>query len=236
MHESWTEVVGVIAHDLKTPITSVKGYLELIERVGTLNDRQQQFCERAQNSLKQMESLVTLLLELSWIDADRPLECDSCDLAALLLSSAALLEQMAARQAVLVHVEMAESVGMIQAESRRLEQAFINLINNAIKYNHQGGEVWMTASGTVDGVEVTIRDTGRGIAPEDQAHIFERFYRVRPHGETVEGTGLGLSIVKAVIEKHSGTITLDSCVGEGSTFKVWLPRQSPGCVVPGAPA
>ena len=222
----WTEVVGVIAHDLKTPITSVKGYLELIEQVGTLNERQQQFSERALNSLKHMEQLIALLLELSWIDADRPLQCDDCDLAALLNRVTAVLEDMAARREVTVHLELEPELGAIPAESRRLEQAILNLVNNAIKYNRQGGEVWVTASKRDAQVDLTIRDTGVGIAPEDLPFIFDRFYRARSHsGAHIEGTGLGLSIVKAVIEKHGGTITLESVLGEGTTFFVALPRE-----------
>ncbi|MBK8028612.1 MAG: HAMP domain-containing histidine kinase [Anaerolineae bacterium] len=222
---SWTEVVGVIAHDLKTPITSVKGYLELIEQVGELNERQQQFSERALNSLKHMEQLVGLLLELSWIDADRPLQCDDCDVAALLTRVVSVLEDMAARREVTCHLEIEPHLGVIPAEGRRLEQAILNLVNNAIKYNRQGGNVWVTAKKSESHVHLTIRDTGVGIAPEDQPYIFDRFYRVRSHShEHIEGTGLGLSIVKAVIEKHGGTITLESALGEGTTFFVTLPR------------
>ncbi len=221
---SWTEVVGVIAHDLKTPITSVKGYLELIEQAGTLNERQQQFSERALNSLKHMEQLIALLLELSWIDADRPLQCDDCDLTALLNRVVVVLEDMAARREVTFHLDIEPELGVIPAESRRLEQAILNLLNNAIKYNRQGGEVWVTATKRDTQVDLTIRDNGVGIAPEDLPFIFDRFYRSQS-GAHIEGTGLGLSIVKAVIEKHGGTITLESVLGEGTTFFVILPKE-----------
>ncbi len=225
MQETWTEVVSVIAHDLKTPITSVKGYLELIQRVGPLNERQEQFSQRALNSLKQMEHLVTLLLELSWIDADRPLQCDDCDLAVLLQECAVTLEDMAVRREVIIHLEVDPAMGIIHAESRRLEQAILNLMSNAIKYNRQGGAVWVSAINTPGGVYVSVRDTGLGIRLEDQPYIFDRFFRSSVHeGQRIEGTGLGLSIVKAVIEKHGGSITMESFVGEGSTFRFLLPQ------------
>lgn len=221
------DVVSIIAHDLKTPITSVKGYLELIERVGTLNERQQQFSQRALNSLKQMEQLITLLLEMSWIDADQPLKRDPCDLATLLREAANLLEDMAARHEVAIHVDIAPELGIILAESRRVEQVILNLLSNAIKYNRPGGDVWLTATGTATEVEFSIRDTGIGIPPEDLPFIFDRFFRARrPGGELIEGTGLGLSIARAIVEKHGGTIRLESSLGSGTTFFVTLPRQA----------
>lgn len=225
MHSTWTEVVSIIAHDLKTPISSVKGYIELMQVAGELNERQQQFSERALHSLQQMEQLVARLLELSWIDADRPLQRDDCHLAELVARSAELVAELARRRDVTIHLEIEPEVSVVPAESRRIEQVILNLMSNAIKYNRQGGDVWVSVKNKPDGIEVSVRDTGIGIAPEDQPHIFERFYRASVHsGEEIEGTGLGLSIVKAVVEKHHGEVNVESVVGEGTTFRFWLPR------------
>jgi len=222
---NWVEIVSIIAHDLKTPITSAKGFVDLVKHSGTLNERQEHFTERALSALRQMESLVARLLEIAWIDGDRPLEPLDCDLGAVIEGAVTLLGDFADRHFVVLHVEIAPDLGTIQADERRLDQVVVNLLSNAIKYNRKGGEVWVEAHGAEESVQITIRDTGLGIAPEDLARIFERFFRSQTnHEEKIEGSGLGLSIVKAVIEKHGGHIWVESTLGAGSTFTFALPR------------
>jgi signal transduction histidine kinase len=223
--DTWTELVGIIAHDLKTPITAAKGFIELIKHSGSFNERQDYFSERALSSLRQMEGLVTRLLEIAWIDADRPLEAQDCDLGARIEAAVAMLRDYADKRQVVLHIEIDPDLGSLQADEQRLDNVLTNLISNAIKYNRSGGEVWVRAAGTADNVEVIVRDTGMGIAAEDQPYVFERFFRSSTsRHEKIEGTGLGLSIVKAVIERHGGHIWMESAVDEGSTFAFTLPR------------
>ncbi|HJW83527.1 MAG TPA: ATP-binding protein [Anaerolineae bacterium] len=115
----------------------------------------------------------------------------------------------------------------IRANARRLEQVFINLIGNAIKYTPEGGQIDVSLSEDHDFVVLQVRDTGIGIPPKDQPHIFDKFYRVESD-ETVSiaGTGLGLSIVKTIIEKHKGRVWVESEVGQGSAFTVLLPKYA----------
>ena len=103
----------------------------------------------------------------------------------------------------------------------------LNLVSNAIKYNRPEGNVWVTAKGSADAVEVSVRDSGMGISPEDQRHIFDRFFRANKGSgkEKIEGTGLGLSIVKSLVDKHGGQVWVESEVGVGSTFTFVLPRS-----------
>ena len=104
----------------------------------------------------------------------------------------------------------------------------MNLLSNAIKYNQRGGDVWITAQGRADEIEVTLRDTGCGIAPEDLPNVFDRFFRSQMTGdEAVEGTGLGLSIVKSIVEQHGGRVWVESVIDEGTTFSFVLPRLAP---------
>ncbi len=224
---NWVDVVSIIAHDLKTPITSARGYIELIKYSGELNERQVYFNERALVALQQMEQLVARLLELAWIDADRPLQTGVCDLVVVIHNAVSLLQEFAERRHVTVHIEIDPDLGMIQAEENRLSQVMLNLLSNAIKYNREDGEMWVTAKGTPDAVEVKVRDSGLGISPVDQRHIFERFYRARAESENdkIEGTGLGLSIVKSLVEKHGGQVWVESELGVGSTFAFVLPRE-----------
>ena len=226
--QDWNDLLGVVAHDLKTPISAVKGFIELMQHVGPLNERQMHFSERALAGLQLMEQLVARLLELAWIDADRPLEPHETDLADLIAMVVELIEDQASRRKITIEVEIDPKLGTIQAEARRLEQVFLNLLSNAVKYNREGGKVWVTVANVnrKKEVQVTVRDTGQGIALEEQESVFERFVRTQASKENkVEGTGLGLSIVKAVVEKHGGRLWLESVVGEGSTFIFVLPRR-----------
>jgi signal transduction histidine kinase len=222
--------VSEVAHDLKTPITSARGFVELIVDSGDpVSERQQRYANIALEALDHMEHLVQRLLEIAWIEEDRPLNSKPCDLCVVIERSVDSLSEYAARQHVAVSVEINAEVGMIEADERRLEQVLLNLVGNAIKYNQPDGQVWVEAAGTEHGVEVTVRDSGRGIDPEDLPYIFERFYRGNIEqdardGVKIEGTGLGLAIVKELIEKHGGHIGVESTIGEGSTFVFTLPR------------
>jgi signal transduction histidine kinase len=224
--QDWNELLGVVAHDLKTPISAVKGFIELMQHVGPLNERQMHFSERALAGLQLMEQLVARLLELAWIDADRPLEPHETDLADLIAMVVELMEDQASRRNITIDVQIDPKLGMIQAEARRLEQVFLNLLSNAVKYNREGGKVWVTVVSKKKEVQITVKDTGLGIPPEEQDSVFERFVRAQASKDSkVEGTGLGLSIVKAVVEKHGGRLWLESVVGEGSSFIFILPRR-----------
>ena len=223
---AWIEIVSEVAHDLKTPITSARGFVELIAHCGDpLTARQQRYATVALEALEQMEHLVARLLEAAWIEEGRPLKPRDCDLEGLILGAVVATAAFAERSRVVLHVEIDTRLGRIQADERRLEQVILNLLSNAVKYNHPGGSVWLTASGAREDVEITVRDDGRGIPADDLPHIFERFYRANvPGSEKVEGTGLGLAIVKALVERHGGQVSVESAVGLGSSFTIVLPR------------
>ncbi|HVU11392.1 MAG TPA: HAMP domain-containing sensor histidine kinase [Phototrophicaceae bacterium] len=223
-NRSWVKMFGEVAHELKTPLTSAKGFLDLLQNSGEpLTAKQARWTNRAAEALDRMEQLVTDLLELAWIEAERPLELEPVDLADLIERCIEVMADTAERRPVTVHSEIEPDLGTIQADERRLEQVLLNLISNAIKYNKAEGKIWVTAQGTLGEVEVRVRDTGKGIAQEDQARVFEQFFRSPT--EKIEGTGLGLSIVKGLVEKHGGRVWVESILGNGSTFGFTLPRQ-----------
>ena len=123
-----------------------------------------------------------------------------------------------------INNNLADSLPQVVGDRMRLRQVLINLIGNAVKYTPDEGQVNIWAELRSGSVRVAVQDNGLGISPEDQIHIFERFYRVRrPETDAIEGTGLGLAIVKSLVEAHSGQITVESKLGEGSTFFVSLP-------------
>lgn len=220
--------LAAIAHDLNGPITAAKGNIELFQLAGPMNDKQQRFSERALGSLVEMEKLVRLLLDLAWLESGHRLVTTDVDVEEVLDVSVTIAETNATRKKVSLVVEVDPSTGSMEADADRLPQIPNNLLTNAIKFNREGGTVWVKARGTDDEVIIVVQDDGRGIPPEDLPHLFERFYRGKPNSAgKIDGTGLGLAIVKGVVDKHHGTITVESVHGEGTTFTVTLPRKQP---------
>jgi signal transduction histidine kinase len=224
----WIEHIAVIAHDLNGPITAVKGNIELIQLTGPLNEKQQRFAERALVSLTQMEQLVRMLLDVAWLDANKPLDPHDVEVGKLVSTAVSLLDATATRRKITLETDVDAETGTVKGDPQRLPQVINNLVNNAIKYNHEGGTVWVSTRGNADSVEIIVRDNGRGIPEEDLPNLFEQFFRVKPNAAgSIDGTGLGLAIVKAVVDKHNGTVGVTSAFNEGTTFTVMLPRVQP---------
>jgi two-component system phosphate regulon sensor histidine kinase PhoR len=214
-----SEFVSTVSHDLRTPLTTIQGYVELLERVGPINKSQQDFIDKALQSLSHITALIGDLLDIGRIEAGYDLEMQPFCINDVLhesLDAHAMLIEQAELYAV---TDIPDEPLWIHGNARRIRQVLDNLINNAIKYNRPGGVVKVTAEPGADYVIVSIEDQGIGIPLEEQPKLFERFYRVRsPEAEDIHGTGLGLSIVKSVIEKHKGRVWVRSYPGKGSTF------------------
>ncbi len=221
---AWKEIVSEVAHDLKTPITAARGFIDLMLTCGdALSPRQERYATIALSALDHMEQVVARLLEAAWIEEGRPLVLQPCDLAMIIRRAVSATTGFAERHQVSLIVELAPDLGSINADERRLGQIILNLLSNAVKYNRAGGHVWVTASRAAKSVEIVVSDDGRGIAPDDLPRIFDRFFRADGGGEKVEGTGLGLAIVKALVEKHGGNVHVASVVDAGSTFTLNFP-------------
>ncbi len=217
------DLMSIVVHDLKAPIASVKGFIDMLEHLGPLNERQLQFVERALKGLERMEQLVADLLDLSRLDSGAPIEMKPCNLAQLIYETVEIYETAATEHNIAIDVSI-PFLPPIKANPPLLQRAISNLIGNAIKYNRDGGIVAIHAHQQDDLVMIDVKDTGAGIAPEDMEHIFERFFRAkRPDKKQISGTGLGLAIAAAVIERHGGRIWVESTLNEGSVFHVTLP-------------
>ena len=216
-----------IVHDLKQPITAVKGFVELVREGGELNDIQIQFSQRAISRLAFMETMANELLDVMWLEFGSELECTTIDLKALVTDVLHDAKTPANAQQITIQTELPDDVCEFYGDERRLQSVFSNLVSNAIKYSPNGGPVVVRLAQSDRMITLEVADHGLGIAPEHLEHIFERFYRVR-NDDTwrIEGTGLGLEIVKAIVEKHGGTIAVSSVLGEGSSFVVTLPLNS----------
>ncbi len=223
-----SEFVSTVSHDLRTPLTTIQGYIELLERVGPLTEGQRDFISKALHSLSHITALISDLLDIGRIEAGYDLEmypfCINDVIQQSLDAHMMLIEQAELRLVTDVPNELL----WIEGNARRIRQVLDNLISNAIKYSRPGGEVKVTVQRGADHVIVSIEDQGFGIPLEEQPKLFERFYRVStPEVEDIRGTGLGLSIVKSVIEKHKGRIWVRSYPGKGSTFAFILSLCSP---------
>ena len=213
------EFVANASHELKTPLTSIRGYAETLLQ-GGLEDEENRarFVETIRVQAERLEALVEDLLQLA--DLERPdaaLEVKDWDVSAIVRDLAASFEDLASRRGLRLEVDARPGV-RARVDRKRIELALRNLIDNAIKYTDAGG-VTIRVERTSTAIRVSVNDTGRGIEPEHLPRLFERFYRVEQgRSRALGGTGLGLSIVKHAIQLHGGRVGVDSKVGEGSSF------------------
>jgi len=219
------EFVANVSHELKTPLTSIRGFVDTL-RHGHIEDAavQGRFLEIIDIEAERLHQLISDILHLSEIEGmESDLELQKFDLSALLDDVATLLDDKATERQVSIIVEDCESLPVL-ASQYRIKQILINLVDNAIKYNKKGGRVYIRATREPDRViAIRVKDTGEGISPEHMARVFERFYRVdKSHSREMGGTGLGLSIVKHIAQLYDGTAAVESEEGVGSKFTVRL--------------
>jgi two-component system, OmpR family, phosphate regulon sensor histidine kinase PhoR len=221
------DLIKVVAHDLKSPIGAVKGYIDLMRHVGTLNERQQHFALRALEGLNYMEHLIANLIEFARLGTISQLDFSECDLQVLTRDTLDMLEGQILKRDITLQVKTNSASAMVMGDQRLLGQVMHNLLSNAIKYNNDHGEIHVAIEREHDFVRVSVRDSGIGIPPEDLPRVFEQFFRSPASVEhQIEGSGLGLAIVKTIIEQHQGHVTVESKIGLGSLFTVVLPRHT----------
>jgi two-component system, OmpR family, phosphate regulon sensor histidine kinase PhoR len=220
------DFISNLSHELRTPLASLKALAETLQD-GALEDPSaaHRFIDQIQIEVDALTQLVTELLELSRIESGQ-LALDlrpaaACD---LLDSASGRMHLQAERAGLNLRVECADDLPQVKIDSQRLEQVLVNLIHNAVKFTHAGGEVILGAEAGIGEVRFAVRDTGIGIPFEDVSRIFERFYRV-DKSRTGSGTGLGLSIAKHIVEAHGGRIWVESVEGRGSAFYFAIPAE-----------
>ena len=232
-----------MSHELRTPLNAIIGFSEvLLERLfGELNAKQEEYLQDILVSGRGLLQLINEILDLSKVEAGRmELELGSVFLPEVLQHAVTMVAERASRRGIALSLDVDPRIGLIEADEQKVKQVVVNLLSNAVKYS-DGGRVDVTAR-LVDGeVQVAVRDTGIGIAPEDRERIFEAFQQAA-HGaiQKREGTGLGLTLSKRFVELHGGRIWLESEVGAGSTFTFALPVRRPGttggAIPPAVPA
>jgi two-component system phosphate regulon sensor histidine kinase PhoR len=221
------EFLSNVSHELRTPLTAIITFVETLED-GAAEDpaNSRRFLAVIRRNAERMRDLINDILELSAIEAGTvPVEPRDVRLASLVGDCFTALAARAGGRRVSLRNEVPADV-IVRADARRLEQMLTNLVDNAVKFNREGGEVVVTHERGAGRDRVTVRDTGEGIAPEHLPRIFERFYRVdRARSRALGGTGLGLAIVKHLARAHGGEAAVRSTAGEGSAFTIELPAR-----------
>ena len=229
MDQLKSELIATVSHDLKQPLSVMNGYIELLLMQHKFDYQGMSFVDMIRKSIQNMRQLIDDLLDLAKIESGIKLELQPVQLTQVLAECTEAIRPSAANKSMVLTTDLPDDLPLIVGDRARLRQIFVNLMSNAVKYTPPEGWVKVRAEQRGTTLRVAIQDNGLGISPEDQAHIFDRFYRVRrPETDSIEGTGLGLAIVKSLVEAHNGQIGLESSLGEGSTFYVTLPVQQNG--------
>jgi signal transduction histidine kinase len=224
-----SEFLANMSHELRAPLNAIIGFSEVLsERMfGDLNEKQEEYLKDIYASGTHLLSLINDILDLSKIEAGRmELELTDFHLPTALDNALTLVRERAGRRGIALRMNVDNRVGQIRADERKVRQVVLNLLSNAIKFTPEGGRIEVGAVSKDGLVEVSVSDTGVGIAPEDQEAVFEEFRQVGTADKKVEGTGLGLTLCRKFVELHGGKIWVKSQVGAGSTFAFTLPLRS----------
>jgi signal transduction histidine kinase len=225
-----SEFLANMSHELRTPLNAIIGFSEVLgERMfGDLNAKQEEYLKDIHASGQHLLSLINDILDLSKIEAGRmELELAVFHLPQAIENALVLVRERALRRGITPAQSIDPRLGEFQGDERKIKQVLLNLLSNAIKFTPDGGRIEVRAIPVDRSVEVSVTDTGVGIAPEDQEAIFEEFRQVGTADKKVEGTGLGLALSRKFIELHGGRIWVQSEPGAGSTFTFTLPRRGP---------
>jgi signal transduction histidine kinase len=223
-----SEFLANMSHELRTPLNAIIGFSEVLtERMfGDLNEKQEEYLKDIHASGTHLLSLINDILDLSKIEAGRmELELTDFDLPTAIDNALTLVRERAGRRSITLEAAVDQQLGEVRADERKIRQVVLNLLSNAIKFTLEGGRIDVRAVPVDGSVEVSVSDTGVGIAPEDQEAVFEEFRQVGTSAAKQEGTGLGLTLCRKFIELHGGRIWVKSQVGAGSTFTFTIPLR-----------
>ena len=223
-----SEFLANMSHELRTPLNAIIGFSEVLsERMfGDVNEKQAEYLGDILESARHLLALINDILDLSKIEAGRmELEAASFDLPTAIDNTLVLVRERAQRRTIDLARTIDERLGVVVADERKVKQVLLNLLSNALKFTPEGGRIDVSARAHDGVAEISVHDTGIGIAAEDQEAVFEEFRQVGTARKKAEGTGLGLAISRKFIELHGGRIWVKSEPGTGSTFTFTLPLK-----------
>jgi signal transduction histidine kinase len=223
-----SEFLANMSHELRTPLNAIIGFSEVLsERMfGEINDKQAEYLVDILESGRHLLALINDILDLSKIAAGRmELEVSEFNLPGAIDNTLTLMRERAGRHGIMLVRTIDERLAMIHADERKVKQVLLNLLSNALKFTPEGGQITVRAELQDGEVKISVTDSGVGIAPEDQATVFEEFRQVGMSAKKVEGTGLGLPISRTFTELHGGRMWIESEIAKGSTFGFTLPLR-----------
>jgi GAF domain-containing protein len=222
-----SEFLANMSHELRTPLNAIIGFSEVLQEklFGELNEKQAEYTDDILTSGRHLLSLINEILDLSKVEAGRmELEVAAFDLPLAIDNARTFVRERATRHGITLDVSVDERLGDYVGDERKIKQILLNLLSNAVKFTPEGGRIGINAQQVNGAVEISVSDTGIGIAPEDQPRIFEEFRQVgTDYAHKSEGTGLGLTLAKKFVELHGGRIWVESEIGKGSKFTFTLP-------------
>lgn len=223
-----SDFVNTVSHDLRSPLTYMRGYTTMISMVGPVNEKQQGFIDKILSGIEQMTGLIDDLLDIGKIEAGIGFEPERCWLPGVIQAVLDDLGTRAAEKQIQIGASLPADTPPTMADNTLIRQAIHNLVDNAIKYTNGPGRVDVSVVQNDNFLIIRVRDTGIGIAAEHQHHLFEKFYRIKRRDTVhIKGTGLGLAIVKSIAERHNGRVWVESKLGEGSSFYLAIPLVPP---------
>jgi signal transduction histidine kinase len=221
-----SEFLASMSHELRTPLNAVIGFSDvLLDRMfGEINERQEEYLRDIRNAGRHLLELINDILDLSKVEAGHMvLQPSTFEVGSVLESASAMLRERATQHAIALSVQIADDIDMIEADELQLKKVVLNLLSNAVKFTPDGGSVSINAWREGTELNVTVTDTGIGVAPEDQERIFESFQQGRRGAPKEEGTGLGLTLCRKIVALFGGRMWLESTPGVGSTFGFSVP-------------
>jgi signal transduction histidine kinase len=213
-----------ISHDLRNPLNALGGYAELLEKMGSLNEQQQKYLLRIQQTTNKLYEISAKLVDLAWLEAGMPLAQVPVEIMKLTREVMAMLSQQAHQKEIAIVNSIPDELPMVIGDSARLKQTIYNLLDNAIRYSPSGSSVIVHAWLSDDAIFYAVADRGMGITQEDQEKIWGRMWRSSDERiREIPGGGIGLSFAQKIIHRHGGSIWVDSKPEEGSTFTFRIP-------------
>jgi two-component system NtrC family sensor kinase len=218
-----SDFVNTVSHDLRSPLTAILGYVELIERTGPVNERQHEYIHRVSDNVQNITGLMDDLLNLGHIESGFDTSKEAVSMDQIIKFSIDNNSVAAAKKKIQLALNVSSALPMVLANPVQMRQMVDNLIDNAIKYSPEGGTVNVEGCVELGQFILRVGDTGCGIPQVDLPYVFDKFYRGSNVATEIPGTGLGLSIVKSIVENHNGRVWVDSTLGKGSVFTIILP-------------
>lgn len=224
-----SDLIAEMVHELRTPLGALTAAAHLLQRPDLPEEQRGKLSQTVYNEVERLNGMADDFLELARLESGRVrFTREPVHLGGLIGECIEIVRPQADEVGIELLRDVDPTLAPVPGDRNRLKQVFLNLLTNAIKYNHPGGEVEIRLQWDEDTVTIDVIDKGKGIPAESKPRIFERFYRVPDQEGHVGGTGLGLAIAKRIVEAHQGTITVESEPGEGSTFTVTLPASPSG--------